>query len=322
MSRPPQPAPNPPQSDKFLELRKEVLDIRSAQLNRWMTAMSIGLAFILGAFGFFGSDRLERFESQLSDIRDRAESDANEIRKMRRQGAQHLLSLANATSRGLSDQEADELRTQANAVFEDITSDFLDRMIAQAVAHEIDANLPAAIALWRSIAEAARPTDSELSARAWYSVGRTSEQSCRSGDRPTATCSADAIAAFGLAIALKPTWAEAYNRRANLLSEVDRHQEAIADIDKALALKPDSLAYIWNRASFKVDSGSQDAITDFDRAVHLAPNDYELRLERGAANIRLGRIDAARQDYEIAIGIAGEQGMPSIPTIDELLPPR
>ena len=48
----------------------------------------------------------------------------------------------------------------------------------------------------------------------------------------------DALASFDRAIALKPSYAEAFINRANALRMLDRFGEAVTSFDRAIALKP------------------------------------------------------------------------------------
>src|SRR5262249_2420249 len=48
-----------------------------------------------------------------------------------------------------------------------------------------------------------------------------------------------ALASYDKAIALKPDYAEAHNNRGNALRDLNRHEEALASYDKAIVLKPD-----------------------------------------------------------------------------------
>ena len=49
-----------------------------------------------------------------------------------------------------------------------------------------------------------------------------------------------AMQSFGRAIEAEPGFADAYGNRATLLSEMGRHEDAVADFDRALALRPDN----------------------------------------------------------------------------------
>lgn len=291
------------------ELRNEILDIRSANLNRWMAALSIGVALLLAGFGAIGWRDLNRIDNEINEIRNQAESDANAIRQARLEADSLLSDLAKvASTRDGAEPLASEFPLRANGILDDPTSAFRERVIAQAIVFESKGDTPAAMTLWRSIARAAGTVDTNLAANAWFSRGRIAEDLCLRSTRADA-CLADAIANFDLAVSLKPMWPEAYNRRASLLSEIDRHREAIADMDKALALEPDSYYYLINRASHKVDAGLEEGIADYDSALELAPNDLELIFDRGKANQKFGRVGPARSDYHKALRIAREEGI-------------
>jgi tetratricopeptide (TPR) repeat protein len=59
---------------------------------------------------------------------------------------------------------------------------------------------------------------------------------------------AEAIQDFDRAIALNPTYSEAYYNRGNARADANRRPEAIRDYDEAIALKPGFAAAYNNRA--------------------------------------------------------------------------
>ena len=79
-----------------------------------------------------------------------------------------------------------------------------------------------------------------------------------------------ALASYDSAIALKPDYAEAYNKRAMALCELNRLEEALTSYDKAIALKP-HLAYVYvNRAKTLKDLKRHDeALASLDKAFAL-----------------------------------------------------
>lgn len=60
-----------------------------------------------------------------------------------------------------------------------------------------------------------------------------------------------------------------------------------------------------NRAwAYSLEGKMADARADYDRAVTLNPGSYVIYNERGLFNLRLGQLDAALSDYNMALKIA------------------
>ena len=49
----------------------------------------------------------------------------------------------------------------------------------------------------------------------------------------------EALAAYGHAVRLRPDYAEAYNNRGNVRSNLGQFEDALADYDRAIQLKPE-----------------------------------------------------------------------------------
>src|ERR1051326_9152766 len=115
---------------------------------------------------------------------------------------------------------------------------------------------------------------------------------------------ADALAAFGEAIATDGNFADAYGNRGALLAEMKRPAEALADFDLALTLRPDNAADLCNRAGVLADLGRLDeALAGFDRALLLMPQLAPAFYNRAEVKMRLGRHADALADYDRAIAL-------------------
>ena len=96
--------------------------------------------------------------------------------------------------------------------------------------------------------------------------------------------------------------AAAYRTRAEARSEAGATADAIADFTSALALKPDSVAAFGGRARARLFAGDHDgAIADYSEALRLAPRSSSLLLERGHAHTARGDVDSAIADLSDAI---------------------
>jgi lipoprotein NlpI len=81
----------------------------------------------------------------------------------------------------------------------------------------------------------------------------------------------EALADFNRALALKPEAAGGYVDRGRLKRNLGDLTGALGDLDKAIALKADAFAYL-NRGLVKGDLGdSAGAMNDFDQAIELNP---------------------------------------------------
>jgi tetratricopeptide (TPR) repeat protein len=80
------------------------------------------------------------------------------------------------------------------------------------------------------------------------------------------------------------------------------HPQAIADIQRAIALDP-SLASSWRMLSFAIDSGQhpEEAVQAAQHAVELGPGDPDNWLALGLAQYHARRIDVALRHLEKAI---------------------
>ena len=112
----------------------------------------------------------------------------------------------------------------------------------------------------------------------------------------------EAIADFDEAIRLKPDYTEAYNNRGYAKGMLKRYEEAIADLDTVIHLKPsDTFAYS-NRGNAKSELGQhEEAIIDFDIVLRLDPDYVEAYNNRGVTKFRLGRYEEAIADFDEAI---------------------
>jgi len=112
----------------------------------------------------------------------------------------------------------------------------------------------------------------------------------------------DAIADYDRAIELKPDYAKAFNNRGSSKDKLMRYEEAIADFDRAIELKPDFAEAFYNRGVVKGKlKRYEEAIADYDDAIRLNPNFAEAFNNRGVAKDELEQYEEAIADYDRAI---------------------
>ena len=91
----------------------------------------------------------------------------------------------------------------------------------------------------------------------------------------------------------------AYTNRGSVYDYLRDFDHALADLDEAIRLDPDSLAAYQNRAASYRNTGQLDrALADLNRAAELAPNDARTFLSRGIIYFRLGQTERSIADYD------------------------
>ena len=96
----------------------------------------------------------------------------------------------------------------------------------------------------------------------------------------------------------EPT-AEAYTNLGNVLRDCNRFEDALAAMEKAVALKADSAQIQRSLALALRDVGRlAESLPAFDRAIALKPDDPELILDRAHARLAMGDLRQGFADYE------------------------
>lgn len=115
----------------------------------------------------------------------------------------------------------------------------------------------------------------------------------------------EALADFDAAVALRPDadWIVAGRGVARRLAE--HYQEALADFDRAIGLDP---RYDWAIASrgetYRLLGRHEEALADFDRAIELDPKYAWAIASRGGTYRLLGRHEEALADFDRAVELA------------------
>ena len=111
-----------------------------------------------------------------------------------------------------------------------------------------------------------------------------------------------AIALLGELIAKYPDDSALYLKRGELHRQREDWAAALADFDRAAALKPDLAAAMVGRGLSLLGAGrSEQAAAALDRAIGLAPENLIARLGRARACARLGRNEAAAADFDFVL---------------------
>jgi tetratricopeptide (TPR) repeat protein len=117
-----------------------------------------------------------------------------------------------------------------------------------------------------------------------------------------------ALADFEEAVARRPEEPEYYLGQAKALASLDRVEEALANASRAIELSPDhAFAHIMRavyRAHVEGDEAYAAVRADLDRAVALEPNNVAYRRQRGEYLMDFHKCAAALVDFERAIALA------------------
>jgi len=116
----------------------------------------------------------------------------------------------------------------------------------------------------------------------------------------------DAIAEYQKAIKLDPDDAYPHNGLGNVYRDLGRHEEAIAEFQQAIELDP-SLAYLHNNlgAVYRDLGRQEEAISAFQRAIELDPTYAYPHNGLGNVYRDLGRHEEAITEYQKAIELGG-----------------
>ena len=111
------------------------------------------------------------------------------------------------------------------------------------------------------------------------------------------------------AISLNPSYATAHLRYAEFLSSVARHDEAIAEMHRALDLDPLSLVYTSNLGRFLYHARRYDeAIEILQKTLGLDPLRVYTRLQLAMSYVEKGMNAEARNEYEKVTETFGQPG--------------
>lgn len=109
-----------------------------------------------------------------------------------------------------------------------------------------------------------------------------------------------AISDYDRAIELEPENAIAYFNRAGANVKLFKYGEAIADLDKAIRLKPAAVAYNRRGVAKHNSKDYVGAIADYDWVIVMSPNDATTYLNRAKCKEKLGDTAGAEADRQRA----------------------
>lgn len=119
----------------------------------------------------------------------------------------------------------------------------------------------------------------------------------------------EAIADYDAAINLKPDLASAYYFRGTVKRSLGQYKEAIEDYDTAIDLNDNFAFAYYFRGTIRGDLGEHFiAIQDYNKAIDANPDYASAYLRRGIANYLLDRNWAAKKDWNTALELAEQTG--------------
>jgi protein O-GlcNAc transferase len=115
----------------------------------------------------------------------------------------------------------------------------------------------------------------------------------------------EALASYDKAIAIRPSYADAFYERGNLLQQLRRLHDALMSYDHAFALKPDYVEALNSRAFVLHELGRYDeALTEYDRVLAIRPRDADAWFNRAGVLEKLGRHEEAVASHRRVLRIA------------------
>ena len=115
----------------------------------------------------------------------------------------------------------------------------------------------------------------------------------------------EALDNYDRALAINPEFVQAHYNRANILAELQRFAEALEGHTRAIASAPDFAQAIFNRGNIFAHLGLHSrAIGDYERVLELMPGFTPALINRGAMLQKINRYDEALASYDFALTLA------------------
>jgi tetratricopeptide (TPR) repeat protein len=114
----------------------------------------------------------------------------------------------------------------------------------------------------------------------------------------------NAFADFNKALELQPENPSALFYRAMLYSRMGKYREQLADLDRLIAIHPES-AEMWNNRCFtraRLGIDLELALADCNKALSLRPENAPMQDSRGFVEFRMNNYTAAISDFNSALG--------------------
>ena len=275
------------------DLRSEYLDDRAASLNQWLVVIGLVLAFFAVAIPVVTGIAAYVAYTQFQSIESEAAESLKEAKQYASEAAQYL-------------KDIQAQKKIAEEVVSGLTSGDITKLVqpgTSEVPPEVRELLqtiqrdPGASVIDKAIVEAFRLQQEgkmDDAIKKWDSIVNISE----GVDNDIA--------------------AAAFFARGSLKTNLDRHEEAISDVNEALRLRPNYVEAYLIRGLSKNNLGRyEEAISDVNEALRLRPNYAEAYFTRGFVKRNLRKEEEAKVDYQTALKLAEQQGDENLKTAIE-----
>ena len=234
----------------FNELKSEYLDDRADYINMWLAAVAIVLTFFGAVIAVLGIVGYRRFRELEADAK-------KSVEKIEEHLAQSEAHLRQMSSVDFGDPEkTPEVEKVIRDVRSEPQSSFIDKVLTEIYALQRNGRVEDAVKKWRSIANIAEGTDSNLASRAWLSIAYLMPE----GD--------DRLAAYDRAMDLNP-----YLTRDSKNQPISEYSKLFHDTIVVGAV----LRY-FNDSKFEKFSIAQEDIAERDYGVDVVLYDGEGQL--------------------------------------------
>jgi tetratricopeptide (TPR) repeat protein len=115
----------------------------------------------------------------------------------------------------------------------------------------------------------------------------------------------NAIADANRALAIDPKQARAYNLRGTAIRSMGDPEKALPDFNRAVDSDPSLANFFQRAATLQILNRHRDAIDDLDRAIEISPDQPHAYFARARSRIAVGDEQGAREDYRVGRKIDG-----------------
>ena len=312
------------------DLRREYLDDRADSINQWMVVIGLVLAFfavaipiVTGIAAYVAYREFQSIESKAAEHLKQAEGYASEAAKYLKD-IQEQKKIAEEVVSGLTSGDITKLVQSGKSEVSSEVEDILRSLQLEPGTSVIDKAIVEAVRLQQE-----GKTDDAI--KQWSSIANISEGIdndiaaaaffARGAININLERHEEAISDLNEAIRLNPNYVEAYVLRGLSNNNLGRREEAISDANEAIRLNPNSAeAYFLRGLSNNNLGRREEAISDLNEAIRLNPNSAQVYFLRGTVKGNLSKLEEAKADYQTALKIAEQQGDEHLKTtIEEVL---
>ena len=300
----------------FNELRSEVLDDKSTELNRWLAFIAIVLtvfAIIIPVFGFLGYKKFERYEEDAKRYLDVIKGHEKKA----------LASVDGMRGADNTSIERGDTSKEHSAKIREITDDTKKTLPEKATtgtkSFQQDGGIKNEIKYWQAIAKEKEINNPKVAADTWFLVGFLYQL-----EDPTTTnqlSNKNALEAYTNTIRLNPNHAASYFNRGNVNANLGDHENALKDYDCSIKIiikrghaDNPRLTHMLCRLYFNSGNsytrlgifGYANAIDNYESSFNHAIIAYliyrgYIRYNRGNAKFCVEDYSSAIEDYKEAI---------------------